>query len=384
MIHCNARLIYLDSVADFGDYPTPMWYHPDGIANIMLLHNITRHYRVTMDSTTDNALVVHLGQGEAMAFMPTDKGLYRHVVTLEKRTQEWTMVHTVKSRAEGHTSREVTLALAARKLQNIMMFPATHELMDKGIKHLMNCPVTKGDINAAESIFGPNIGSLKGKMVRKNMSFPLLQPDNILPEIWDKCQSVPLATDIFFVNKMGFLITMSCGIQFVTVEHLTNRKATHVANWLAAMIRLYKHQGCKVTTIHANPEFKALKDQLPMVETSGADDHILDIERMIRTTKDRVRSAYNTLPYSRVLRMMVIHLVHNAVFWIKSMPATHGISQEHSPGYIMMGQTVNYNKHAQLEFRQYVQTHEKHSNRMEQWMVGAINLGPTSNQQGSH
>ena len=36
-------------------------------------------------------------------------------------------------------------------------------------------------------------------------------------------------------------------------------------------------------------------------------------------------------------------------------------------------------KHAVLEFRSYVQTHEEHSNRM-----GAICLGPTGNAQGGH
>lgn len=51
--------------------------------------------------------------------------------------------------------------------------------------------------------------------------------------------------------------------------------------------------------VHADPEFKALKDMLPMIETSGADNQIPDIERMMWTTKDRARSAHSILPCSR-------------------------------------------------------------------------------------
>ena len=37
--------------------------------------------------------------------------------------------------------------------------------MDVSIKHLANCPITCQDVLAADDIFGPNLGSLKGKTV---------------------------------------------------------------------------------------------------------------------------------------------------------------------------------------------------------------------------
>ena len=45
------------------------------------------------------------------------------------------------------------------------MQPGSHELMDKIISSLPNCPVTKANIIHADDIWGPNLGSLKGKMV---------------------------------------------------------------------------------------------------------------------------------------------------------------------------------------------------------------------------
>ena len=53
----------------------------------------------------------------------------------------------------------------AWKFQNIMMHPGSRALTDISMKHLCNFPVTKEDIKAAEDIFGPNLGSHKGKMV---------------------------------------------------------------------------------------------------------------------------------------------------------------------------------------------------------------------------
>ena len=50
----------------------------------------------------------------------------------------------------------------------------------------------------------------------------------------------------------------------------------------------------------------------------------------------------------------------------------------------MTGQELSYTHHVQLEFGEYVQTHEEHNNEMMEHTLGAICLGPTGNQQGSH
>ena len=41
--------------------------------------------------------------------------------------------------------------------------------MDVSIEYLQNCPVTRRDIHIAKDIYGPNLGSLKGKTTRRTL-----------------------------------------------------------------------------------------------------------------------------------------------------------------------------------------------------------------------
>jgi hypothetical protein len=66
-IHCNAGVASTDQVGDLDGYGT-VWYHPNGIANILSLSRVREHgYRVTYDSedgnrfTSTSAMVVARG-----------------------------------------------------------------------------------------------------------------------------------------------------------------------------------------------------------------------------------------------------------------------------------------------------------------------------------
>jgi len=73
------------------------------------------------------------------------------------------------------------------------------------------------------------------------------------------------------------------------------------------------------------------------------------------------------LPFRHLPRIVLIHLVKNAVFWMNALPTNDGITRSYSPRYVMTGQHVQASKHAVLEFGAYgVQTHEQHTNDMSQ------------------
>jgi hypothetical protein len=116
----------------------------------------------------------------------------------------------------------------------------------------------------------------------------------------------------------------------------------------------------------------------------SADYHVPEIERYIRTNKERALSVINILAFKCYLSRMIIEWINYCVFWLNSYPAVGGISDTMSPRTIVTGTTINYNNHCKLEYNAYVQTHEKHNNSMMPRTNGAITLCPTDNSQGGY
>ena len=77
---------------------------------------------------------------------------------------------------------------------------------------ISNLPVQASDVDLAEKIYGPDIGTLKGKTTRK---FPLPMETDIIelpPEITEDRSSWELCMDVMFVNGMPFLTSGNCSI----------------------------------------------------------------------------------------------------------------------------------------------------------------------------
>jgi hypothetical protein len=192
--------------------------------------------------------------------------------------------------------------------------------------------------------------------------------------------------DIMFVNKIPFLATTSRGLHFGTVENLTNRKVPTVCKALQKAQEQCSRRGFDVTAVHADPEFEPLQAAFGQLQFNfcAQNEHVPEIERFIRTVKDRARSGYNNLPFSRIPRLIIIRLVSNAVFWLNAFPHKDGASSTLSPWHLLTGKHLDFNKHVRAEFGAYAQTHEQHSNDMNSRTLGAICLGPSGNEQGGH
>ena len=103
-------------------------------------------------------------------------------------------LNTVADRKREYTKWEYRDAVLTRKIQNIIMFPGTWaytKIADS--KLIANCPIGWADIAAAEHIFGPNLGALKGKTVKRG-SVPVGGGiDGVPPSILEQYQQVVLA-----------------------------------------------------------------------------------------------------------------------------------------------------------------------------------------------
>jgi hypothetical protein len=98
-IQCNAGITSTNLKGWLGDFPEPVWYNPDGVANIMSLFMVKKHYRVRYDSQKQDALLVTKPSGRTMVFKPTTKGLY----ALADKATGWVHVNTVAERQSEYT-----------------------------------------------------------------------------------------------------------------------------------------------------------------------------------------------------------------------------------------------------------------------------------------
>jgi hypothetical protein len=163
-IRCNAGVTSTNLKGWLSNFPEPVWYNPDGLANIMSLFVVKKHYRVCYDSDKQDALLVTKPTGNTMVFKPTTKGLY----ALADHATGWVQVNTVADQQSEYTKREYCDAVLARKIQNIIMFPGVRAYTKIADSQLIaNCPIGRADIAAAEQIFGPNLGALKGKTTKQ-------------------------------------------------------------------------------------------------------------------------------------------------------------------------------------------------------------------------
>jgi hypothetical protein len=298
-IHCNAGVLTTNLIADLPGFGE-VWYAPEGIANILSLSKVKEKYRLTYDSNGSNGIntfVVHKEKGENRHFRESSTELFYW------DTSDCTshlLINTVKDKKSKYTNRAHQGAVTARKLQNTIGRPSTRTYLDIVSKNLFpNCPVTRADIVAAEDIFGPNLGSLKGKTVRKTTEHVQPKYQDIPWAIMDIHRDVTVAADIMFVNRIGFFMSISRNIKFGTAEMIQNRKTKSLLTSVKGVESIYAKRGFRLHTLLMDNEFEHLRGDLAMMKIHlnvvSIGEHVSEIERYNRTTKERTRSVYNTL-----------------------------------------------------------------------------------------
>ena len=78
----------------------------------------------------------------------------------------------------------------------------------------MNCLVTTNNVNNVEKIFGPNIGTLKGKTTQNLPKAVKADYIEIRKEIMKLGQDLTLCMDIMFINRMPMLMAIDWIVQF--------------------------------------------------------------------------------------------------------------------------------------------------------------------------
>ena len=98
------------------------------------------------------------------------------------------------------------------------------------------------------------------------------------------------------------------------------------------------------------------------VNITFRDEHVGDIERYIRTVKERVHATYNSMPFTTIPPRMIMEMVKHAIFWLNAFPHATRISSTQSPRMLVTGLLIDAKRHARFKFGEYLQTHEPHNN----------------------
>jgi hypothetical protein len=201
------------------------------VANIFSFAKMLKRYRITYDSEIEDAFLVHT-QERKVKFKPLANGLYS--LNPKKETQHQThegnfqMVNTLEENKNVFTPRQFERAKIARDLFHSLGCPS---LMNLKVAIHMNLirdnPVTTKDVDLAEHIFGPDVGTVKGKTTRRK---PLPVIDNhikIPDELISIHADITLAIDGLTINSLKFLSTISRDIYYRSMRYMPTTKAKH-------------------------------------------------------------------------------------------------------------------------------------------------------------
>jgi hypothetical protein len=94
-----------------------------------------------------------------------------------------------------------------------------------------------------------------------------------------------------------------------------------------------------VCDVHSDSKFDCLRTALRPIALNivPPDNHVDEVERSIRTIKECLRSCVHGLPFKRLPKLFIHHMVGDAVRCLNSFPWRFGISSTLSPTAIVTG-----------------------------------------------
>jgi hypothetical protein len=298
------------------------------------------------------------------------------------------LVQTVQENYEGYTKREVLKAKEARQEQAMIGNPSEGDY--RGLVNsnmISNCLIAPTNITNACAIFGPDLASVWRKTVCWTPALVVADHVAVPPAVVERNKVVMMAADVFFVDGLPFLVTLSRNIKFVMVEHLPVRTANTLVKHIEWVLHVYSHGGFNLRTMITDGEFEKIKGLLRNVEcnTTAVKEHVSKAEQMIHTIKERTRGSLATLPFEHIPWRMKIKFIYFIVLWLNAFLVKSRISSTFSPCKLLVRWKLEYKKHCQVLPGMYCEVHLKPSpsNTMTPCTHEAIALGPTGNLQGS-
>ena len=135
-----------------------------------------------------------------------------------------------------------------------------------------------------------------------------------------------------------------------------------------------------VTQVKCDNEFECVEDLIRPANLFlvGANEHVGDVERSVRTVKDCTRYHVHRLPYIYYPKIMVAGMVTHVIKSLNQLPTESGIDTHLSPASLITGSPVPDFNNIMLNYGDYVQPYEPNTSGNDQSprSIGAIDLYP--------
>lgn len=240
-------------------------------------------------------------------------------------------------------------------------------------------------------IYGKDIGAVKGKSVRQTPS----HVDNyttitIPPRILNNYQSLTICIGIFYFDNIIYFASISRGINLITTEPILSRSEPILKTAMKNIISLYNSRGFRVKFVHADDKFVVLEifllERRIVLNLATVNEHVPEIERVIRLIKERVRCTISTLPYRRMPTLVKKYLLTREVFLLNMFPRKGGVSNIFGTRPLVHGTLPDYRVYCKIPFGAYCEVFdEPHpSNTATSRTTGATTLSYSDNIQGRY
>jgi hypothetical protein len=221
-INCNATMMVTNKKGNYRRLK--VWYVPNRIANIFLMHELEKLYCITYDSW-EGYYIVHTPRGE-VRFYKDEQGLpffdleelneeaammllQRGVESYKGGEDATMLVQTVQGNYEGYIKQEVLKAKAAQQGQALIGSPSKKDYQGMVSSNLiLNCPFLTTNVTNARAIFGPDLASVRGKKVWCTPA-PVVADYVAAPcSLVEANKVIMLVAGVFFVDGTAFLLTV--------------------------------------------------------------------------------------------------------------------------------------------------------------------------------
>lgn len=216
-----------------------------------------------MDSSENDEFVVHLRCGRVSRFQQTQNSFYAsRLFTPGGSPRSVTLaIATVEGNKENFTKRVARDAKRARRLQIELMFPSDRHLKTVA-ESLHNCPILPKDVENANTIFGPALGGLKVKTKRSRSVPVVIEVERMPQEVSNRFKKLHLHADIYFVNGIDFVVSITDQPKFCTFEAVGKRTDEALVVALKNVHDTYIQGGFRIGVVSLSGEFTSAADNI--------------------------------------------------------------------------------------------------------------------------